>query len=167
MIEVIDYDTGETIEISLEEFEKQKQDILVLWQNASQNKAKFVAQEKEMRERFVLLTGDQSKTKGTEYVPLPNQWSCKITKNLNYTFRKDFDSNKINIDAVVDALSEIAAKCENGPMYVKDLIKWKPELSIGEYNKLTDEAKNIIDEVIVTSPGSPSLEIIPPKEKPL
>lgn len=47
------------------------------------------------------------------------------------------------------------------------LIKWKPEVVIGEYRKLTAEEQLAFDQCLVIKPGSPQLEItIPKKAKP-
>lgn len=46
---------------------------------------------------------------------------------------------------------------------VDDLIKWKPELVIGEYRKLTAEERNYFDQALVIKPGAPTVEIVIPK----
>lgn len=45
------------------------------------------------------------------------------------------------------------------------LIVRKPELKIAEYRKLTDEQRNLFDNVLVVKEGTPSLEIVLPKRK--
>ncbi len=40
------------------------------------------------------------------------------------------------------------------------LIKYTPDLSMTEYNKLTDEQKKVFDFCLVIKEGSPSLEIV-------
>ena len=44
-----------------------------------------------------------------------------------------------------------------------DLVKWKPEVSISEYRKLTEEERQYFDQCLVITPGSPQLEIAIPK----
>lgn len=39
------------------------------------------------------------------------------------------------------------------------LIKWKPEVAIGEYRKLSDEDRLVFDRCLVVTPGMPSVEI--------
>lgn len=47
------------------------------------------------------------------------------------------------------------------------LIKWKPELIISEYRKLTDEERAWVDQCLDIKPGSPQMEVaIPKKPKP-
>lgn len=48
---------------------------------------------------------------------------------------------------------------------VAELIKWKPELSLKAYRELSGEKLNLFDNCIISKPGSPSLEIIPPRKK--
>lgn len=165
MTEVLDFDTGEPIEISVEEFEKQRDHLLSTWQSLSQQKAEVVAQEKEFKERFLNLCADRTKTKGVDYCQLPNGWNCKITKSIDYGFRKTFNSTKPDVDLITNALSEIAATCKDGPVVAGNLVSWNPRLSVSAYNELDEEARAIIDEILITKPGSTSLEIIPPKEK--
>ena len=43
------------------------------------------------------------------------------------------------------------------------LVKWRPEVSIKEYRTLTDEERNLFDQVLVIKPGMPGLEIVIPK----
>jgi len=43
------------------------------------------------------------------------------------------------------------------------LVKWKPEVSIKEYRTLTDEERNLFDQVLVIKPGMPGFEIMIPK----
>jgi hypothetical protein len=43
------------------------------------------------------------------------------------------------------------------------LIRWKPELVIGEYRKLDETERHTIDQALVIKPGMPALEIKIPK----
>ena len=45
------------------------------------------------------------------------------------------------------------------------IVKWKAELSTSEYKKLEPEHKKIVDKLLVTSYGLPTLEVIEPKQK--
>jgi len=44
------------------------------------------------------------------------------------------------------------------------LIKWKPEVALKEYRTLTDEERNLFDQILVIKPGMPGLEIMIPKK---
>jgi hypothetical protein len=60
------------------------------------------------------------------------------------------------------ALDEIAALGNEGPFIADRLVKWKPELSISEYGKLSEGYKTIIDKVLTTTPGLPVIELVKP-----
>jgi hypothetical protein len=44
-----------------------------------------------------------------------------------------------------------------------NLVRWKPEVAVKEYRTLTDEERNLFDQVLVIKPGMPGLEIMIPK----
>ena len=43
------------------------------------------------------------------------------------------------------------------------LIRWKPELVLSEYRKLSEEERHTLDQALVIKPGSPQLDITIPK----
>lgn len=43
------------------------------------------------------------------------------------------------------------------------LIKWKPEVSMTEYRKLTDEERQAFDRCLVVTPGMPGVKVVIPK----
>lgn len=44
-----------------------------------------------------------------------------------------------------------------------EIVRYKPELVISTYRKLTEEQKHIMDTVLIVKDGMPALEIIKPK----
>jgi hypothetical protein len=65
-----------------------------------------------------------------------------------------------SLDALKAALHE-----EGSPQLpIADLIRYKPELAVGEYRKLTAEEALFFDQCLIIKPGSPSLEITIPKK---
>jgi hypothetical protein len=44
-----------------------------------------------------------------------------------------------------------------------ELVKWKPEVSITEYRKLTDNERAYFDQCLIIKDGSPQLEVVIPK----
>jgi len=81
---------------------------------------------------------------------------------LKFVFKQNITLNK---DKVEDALSEIERLGEDGKFIAGRLIKFKPELSLTEYKQLEPKMKKIIDKVITSKPGSPTIEFIEPKAK--
>lgn len=43
------------------------------------------------------------------------------------------------------------------------LIKWKPEVVISEYRKLSDDERQVFDRCLVVTPGMPGVKIVIPK----
>lgn len=164
MHQVIDKSTGEIKEYSDAEFIKERDRLLLEWQK--KKKALDEAKELEMdwRRQCVAFMFDQTKDKGTENIDLGNGYKAKCFKKINYGWLKDAD-DKINKDAIETALSEIEETGAAGELIAARLVKWTPDLSLTEYNQLPIEFKTIIDRVIVTSDGAPTLEIIEPKAK--
>jgi len=44
-----------------------------------------------------------------------------------------------------------------------ELVRWKPEVAVSEYRKLTKEEQHYFEQCLVIKPGSPQLEIAIPK----
>lgn len=86
---------------------------------------------------------------GTNNYALPQGWTLKA----NYSITRDVD------DAAVMLLQGLFA--ENN-INLGRLIKHKPSLVISEYRKLTEEEQHIFNQCLISKPGSPTLELIPP-----
>lgn len=73
-------------------------------------------------------------------------------------------NRKVNEEQLEELETSLSDPNSNLPQLDLDkLIKWKPEVSITEYRKLTDEQRNLLDQTLVIKPGMPSLEIVIPK----
>lgn len=46
-----------------------------------------------------------------------------------------------------------------------DVIRWKPELAVTVYRNLTADQIHLVDQCLEIKPGSPSLDLVAPKEK--
>lgn len=125
------------------------------------------AAEMEARKAFVKFAFNHEKLEGTERIPLHNGYEAKAVKKLNYNLVSHTEGVS-TVDAVDAALTRIEAVSDEGKFIAERLVKWTASLSISEYRKL-DETPNgqkfkaIIDEVVETSEGAPTLEIVPPK----
>lgn len=145
---------GKADEFTAEEHLWFRDKVLAQWEESKS--ALEIAKENEMtqRKQVVAFAFDPEKKKGTERIELANGYELKSVKKLNYN---------VNQDTVNDALDKIEALDEQGKFIVERIIKWKAELSVSEYNDLDERYRKIIDEVITTSDGAPTLEIVPPK----
>ena len=95
--------------------------------------------------------------KGTQRVGLPNGYKLKLVHKINYTLG--------NNDLVNKALDEMSAVGNEGTFIAERLVSWKPSLSVREYDALNPQYKAIINKVLTTSDGAPTLEIEEPKAK--
>ncbi len=143
--------------MTTEQYIAKRDDLLARWEKASTQLQKFKTEEMELRNEFVKFACDSNKKTGTENIELSNGYKAKVVKKINYNVKQD------EVNAALDKIENIGG--EAGKLIVERLIKWKAELSKTEYDLLDPKYKVIIDEVITTSDGTPSLEIITPKSK--
>jgi len=115
-------------------------------------------------------------SKGTQRFPLGGGYAIKLVHKLNYTLG---DANKVNgeggkvsrADQVFELEAKMAALGEVACVLTDRLIKWTPELSVTEYDKLdlSDpvqlQLRNLIDGILTVAPAAPALEFEEPKVK--
>lgn len=159
---VVDKSTGEVFEYTDEQFIAKRNELLMKWQDAKE--ALDVAKEQEMAFRKICVdfAFDQDKQSGTENIDLGAGYKAKAVKKVNYGFVKT-EEGKVNKVAIEKALQKIEKDGAAGLLIAERLVKWTPDLSLTEYKLLSEKHQKIIDEVIVTTDGSPTLEIIAPK----
>jgi len=141
--------------------------LLSVWEAAKKVLEEAKATEMSIRTRIVKFAFNPEQ-KGTQRVPLANGYALKAVVKFNYGFVKTPDGKRVNKAAVDNALRAIEAKGPVAAHIAGELVKWNPELSLTEYNKLEGDLaplKSIIDTVIVKTPGAPTLEIEEPKGK--
>lgn len=135
---------------------------IIDWQNTK--KAFNTLQQLEREKRAALYKGlFPNNVDTTETLELADGWQFKAKGALNY--KLEF-STKENGDAKLNtALDEIEKTGNEGSFIAERLVKWKPELSVSEYKALSADSpiKKIIDRVLTITPGSPELELVPPK----
>jgi hypothetical protein len=132
--------------------------LLLDWQEAKQ--ILDAAKEKEMILRKMIVEEsdlfDENKTDGTETRELGNGWKLKAVKKTNYTVD--------NTDGVAfEILRDIAAMDPVSAHIAKDVLKFTPELRLTKYRELNPQARRLLDSIITTKPGAPTLELLPPK----
>lgn len=135
--------------------------LLAKWERSKAALEIAKADEMEQRKAVDAFAFDPNKKSGTQRIALANGYELKSVRKLNYGFIKT-PEGKLNKAALENALRAIEAK-PNGELIAERLVKWNPDLSLTEYKQLPADMKAIIDTVIVTTDGAPSLEIIPPK----
>lgn len=109
-------------------------------------------QEEEKALRQALFAGTFPNPKeGVNNYELPDGTIVKGTYKLNRTIDKD-------------RLAK--TKLELPPGVLKAIFKIETKLVDGQYKKLPDEQRAIVDQVLVVKPGLPALEIIRPERMP-
>lgn len=137
---------------------------LAAWEQSKIDLETAKAREMELRKEFVDFSFDPNKKEGTERIDLNNGYQAKAVKKLNYTFKSDREGVEV-ADAVDLALQRLEAVGPEGKFIASRLVKWTPSLSLSEYRDLAPQFKAVIDPVIETKEGAPSLEIVAPKGK--
>lgn len=164
IIQVTNPETGEVKNYSEAEYVAERDRLLVDWQN--KKAALEVAKEAEMdaRKLAVMFMHDPSKSGTTENVELGGGYKATMKVPVRYGFIQNAEG-KTDKARIEKALSKIEKTGQAGELIAERLVKWTPELSLTEYKQLPDNFRKIIDDVIVTSEGTPTLEIKEPKAK--
>lgn len=100
---------------------------------------------------------------GKTTVALEEGASIVCEKALNYKVLEQ------NLNAVFDLMIGAQDRADGTPYTAEQmehsarlhkLVKWKPELNLTEYKKLTPEERAIFDNALVKSPATPTLEVV-------
>lgn len=94
------------------------------------------------------LSTEIGTTKGIE-----GRFNWKVVNGLNYKVLQD------KFDEVVDELKEDDSITAEDFQLIVGCVKFKPELSVGAYNKLSDELKEQVDRFIETTPAMPTITV--------
>ncbi len=122
---------------------------LEAWRKAASDLSALKEREMALR-KAVFASAFENAKEGTNVCDIQDGWALKAT--LPYT--RTLEQAKAE-----QALKDLK---KNKMGY---LLKIKYELSVSDYKKLEhdDVAKAIIDSILTTKPGAPSLELVPPK----
>lgn len=143
--------------------------VLVAWGEAKQKLDAAKELEMALRKEAVGRLVENPKI-GTNNIELGNGWIAKVVHKVNHNFIKD-ENDKTDIKLVERIQDEIEAVGNIGAVLADRLIKWSPDFSLSEFNKLDpeneDEAKikKLVESILVVTDASPTLEIKPPKGK--
>jgi hypothetical protein len=134
---------------------------VIEWREADQQLAAAKANELTKRNAAIALCFP-TVAEGVNRFPLGNGYALKCEGRLNYKL----DSDTAKVDAVLDRIEKAG---NEGPFLASRLIKWKPELSTGEYKKLDPNApehatiKALVNTILTITPGLPGLTLEEPK----
>lgn len=136
--------------------------VLAAWEAAKVTLETAKADEMEKRKAATDILFPDAK-EGTNKVPLANGFQAKMVRKINY--KLDNDNAKIN--SIYDA---ICGTGNEGSFLAERILKRVYDFGASEYKKLvlnnpTHKAvKDLVDTILTTSDGAPSLEIVAPKE---
>jgi hypothetical protein len=106
-------------------------------------------QEMKLR-REIFAAGFPAPTEGTNKLELPEGWTMKATYKLNRSLDEA-------------ALPAVLAELRKHKVNTEELVSYKPSLSLSAYKKLDPRWVAILDQVVTTTPGAPTLELVAPK----
>jgi hypothetical protein len=89
-------------------------------------------------------------TEGTNKTDMPEGWSLKGT----YKLTRSLDEA---------ALPAVLTELHKHKVRTDDVVVYKPSLSMTGFKKLDDKWQHVLEQAMVTKPGAPTLELIPPK----
>jgi hypothetical protein len=118
------------------------------WRKATLELAAVKELEMALRKEL-FADGFMAPVEGTNLIELQDGWNLKAT--LPYT--RSLDQAKV--EETLKLLKKAKAPIT--------LIKTKYELSVTDYKKLDDTVRGIVDTIITTKPGTPAMELVPPK----
>lgn len=108
------------------------------------------------------------------YFPAPKEGTNTVVLPDTYQLKGVHPINRKVVEEAMQALCYRPplgpgawgpSKLEEAGISVADLIKWKPELAISAYRELTAEQMNLVDQMLLISPGTPALAIERPSKR--
>lgn len=104
------------------------------------------------------------------YFPAPTEGTNKFELNdgtgavlkATHVINRSIDPGAL--DALKAAQHEAAPGSNVPKLPLDELVRYKPELAVSEYRKLTDEERIFFDQCLIIKPGSPQMEISIPKK---
>src|SRR5574340_318677 len=134
--------------------EQEKYDLLTAWDNVKREIVAFkptIEKEAALRKR-VMAAFFPSPKEGVNTVDLQADWKLKGTHKLD---------RKIDEAALPAVQEQMRDAGYNPDVYIKHV----PELNVMIYKAASPEVKKIFDHAIIMKPASPTVELVPPKEK--
>ena len=162
-MQIVNRKTGLVEEYTESEYIAKRNALLQAWEAAKHLLEVAKAEEIEARVAAVDFMADPEKVGKVDNVDLGNGYKAKLKIPVNYGFIKDSDG-KLDKTRIDKALSKIEKDGGAGELIAERLVKWTPALSLTEYKLLTPKHKAAIDEVLIVSEGTPTLEIVEPKK---
>ena len=111
----------------------------------------LIAQELELR-KAVMAEFFPAAKEGVNNLDMGQGWTLKGT------YKVDRKIDEAALPAVKEQLRELGVSADT-------LVKYKPEVATTIYKALPEQARLVFDTALTIKPGSPTVELVPPKEK--
>ena len=121
---------------------------LHIWNEVQKELKKVKSLEMKLRLELFPLFFPEPK-EGTDRVDIGKGWKLKGTYKIN------IGVDKAAVDAVMDKLPE---------GFEDVLLRYIPEVNIKAYKALSPEHRKVFAQCLIMKPGTPSMEVVPPKE---
>lgn len=138
-----------------------RDNLIAAWRNAKQALDNAIQLERTLRDQVVEACFPNA-GEGTSNLDIGMGYKLKVTVKIN----RNLTNGEGQTDDVLDEITKLG---NEGAFIAERLVGWTPKLSLTEYKKLEQsnpthvKIKNMIDKVVTSSPGAPSLEMVPPK----
>ena len=96
------------------------------------------------------------------FFPMPTEKTQNAALGGGYGLKGKQDTNRSVDPGVLQAMGQ---KFVDAGINLGVLVKWKPELAVSEYRKLTDAQRVLFDECLTIKEGSITLDFVEPKVK--
>lgn len=120
------------------------------WYTAKKTLDDVKGQEMELRKQVYAKTLEGKAQEGTNKFGLADGWIINCTLPYNYKVDPAItNANKLLHEAGVD---------------LNLLVEWEPKLRVTEYRKLNEEQKELVDNYLTITPGTPQMKVVLPKK---
>ena len=126
---------------------------ILAWLRDSEELKALKARELEQRLKLVAKYLKTSAA-GTHVADLAK--GCKLAADIRTNYALGTEKTEV-------ALAKLAATGEVGAHLAEGLVKWSAELRVSKWNELTDDQRAFFADALIAWPGTPSLELRPPK----
>lgn len=144
-----------------------EQNALINSWNSSKRLLSTLKEDEAKLRAQVGLTVFANASYGANTIELGGGYRCTYTRKMNYGLVVPQDAPEgTNIQSAMETMAEEMRRASNeGSFVFPRLVKWKPELSVSEYKKLSPELKRVVDKYVLASEGAPTLELKEPAAK--
>lgn len=142
-------------EFDLNGIKLNKEQALVKWNELDTLLAQVKDEEMKLRMFLTRAYLPDGVKEGTQKAPLANGWVLNVQGKMN---------RKIDPALIAPVTLELKEKYPH--VSVDSMINYKPELSVTVYKTMTEEERTIFEQMLIITPGAPTVEIVKPKRAP-